>query len=83
MDALLADDKAKHLLPEQIAMELHYWPSSRVCHSAAEVAAFVENLVWKGGYVLVHRHDNPFCDSCTEILLVRVPRSHAEPHAQP
>jgi hypothetical protein len=66
-----------HLLPLSISFELHTsthitdigW--QKRTRSAPEVALFMEYLL-KFGYLLVDRHDNPFCLHCTEIVVARV-----------
>lgn len=66
-----------HLLPTSISFELHtsthipeigWKPRPR---QGPEVALFMEYLM-KYGYLLVDRHDNPFCRHCTEIVVARV-----------
>jgi hypothetical protein len=67
------------LMPIQIAFELHYatfmeglpWYGRR--KSSGEIAAFMEYLHHQGGYFLLDRHDNPYCDFCTELLVTRLP----------
>lgn len=66
----------KHLLPIQIAFELHYetqmdlsWRGRR--KSSAELAIFMEYLRDEGNYYLIDRHDNPYCKHCSELLITR------------
>jgi hypothetical protein len=71
--------KHPSILPDQIALELHYqtqfpdisWFGRYL--SAGEIATVAEELFKVGGYQVVDRHDNPYCKHCTEILLVRKP----------
>lgn len=75
-------------LPHQIAMEIHYrdiysgskffktddftqllWPRHEV--TLAELALFVGHLS-SLGYGIVAREDNPLCQYCTELTLLRV-----------
>jgi hypothetical protein len=62
------------LIPMQIAVELHHSRRSWMPNgkSSTELALFMEYLYRKGGYFLIDRHDNPFCSSCSEILLSQV-----------
>ena len=68
-----------HLLPTQVALELHYrthmplLPWRRRSRSSGEIALFMEFLHNYGGYFLVDRHDNPRCGHCSEILVSRLP----------
>ena len=41
--------------------------------SAGEVALFMDSLYRRGGYYLTDRHDNPYCQHCTEVVLTRHP----------
>lgn len=67
----------RHLLPQQVAMELHY--STRMYdldwqlryRQAAEIAMFVGLMFRKGGYVLVHTKFTRGCSPCMEVLFVR------------
>ena len=42
--------------------------------SAGEIALFMDSLYRRGGYHLTDRHDNSFCQHCTEVLLTRWPQ---------
>jgi hypothetical protein len=66
-----------HLLPTSISFELH---TSAIIpeidwswrpRQGAEVALFMEYLM-RNGYLLVDRHDNPYCPHCTELVVARV-----------
>jgi hypothetical protein len=66
-----------HLLPTSISFELH---TSTIVpeidwswrpRQGAEVALLMEYLM-KNGYLLVDRHDNPYCPHCTELVVARV-----------
>ena len=67
-----------HLLPLSISFELHIFTSvsDLIWHQRyrqqTEVALFMEYLI-KYGYLLVDRHDNPYCPSCSEIVIARIP----------
>eukprot|EP00993_Chasmostoma_nieuportense_P002301 NODE_3109_length_1028_cov_190.635960_g2965_i0.p1 GENE.NODE_3109_length_1028_cov_190.635960_g2965_i0~~NODE_3109_length_1028_cov_190.635960_g2965_i0.p1 ORF type:complete len:308 (-),score=62.58 NODE_3109_length_1028_cov_190.635960_g2965_i0:105-986(-) len=75
----------QHLLPLQISMELHTMtnlPGTGWKHRfkfPGEVATFAM-LLFRHGYLMIDRNDNPICSTCTEILLVRascwLPRTH-------
>jgi hypothetical protein len=66
-----------HLLPLSISLELHTathitdigWQQRT--RPASEVALFMEYLM-KFDFLLVDRHDNPYCPHCTEIVVARV-----------
>lgn len=66
-----------HLLPSSISFELHtstYLPEitwQKRTRQAPEVALFMEYLL-KFGYILVDRHDNPFCQHCSELVVAKV-----------
>jgi hypothetical protein len=66
-----------YLLPLSISFELHIFTSvsDLIWHQRyrqqTEVALFMEYLM-KYGYLLVDRHDNPFCPSCSEIVVANV-----------
>ncbi len=70
---------AGKLMPVQIAFELHYRTQMRRLpwylrsKSSAEIVTFMEYLHHEGGYFLIDRHDNPFCDHCSELLISRLP----------
>lgn len=53
------------LFPEQIAVEVHATKAK-----TEFIASLFANLTSKG-FHLVHRADNPFCASCSEVTLVR------------
>jgi hypothetical protein len=67
----------KHLLPLSISLELHLTSIEKPItwlgrfRQEPEVALFMEHLM-KFGYVLVDRHDNPFCLFCSEIVVARI-----------
>lgn len=66
------------MLPQQISVELHY--ASRMYdlpwmpryRTAAEIALFSGMMYNLGGYVMVHAKYIVGCDSCAEVLFVRV-----------
>ena len=68
----------KILLPDQIAVEIHYGnapgglPWNGRDRDAGEMHFFFQYLFFSGGYVLAERRDNILCEICSEILLVRV-----------
>ena len=41
---------------------------------AAELASFANDMWREGGYLLVDRHDNARCQTCSEVLFARVAR---------
>eukprot|EP00178_Gracilaria_changii_P013702 TRINITY_DN3865_c0_g1_i1.p2 TRINITY_DN3865_c0_g1~~TRINITY_DN3865_c0_g1_i1.p2 ORF type:complete len:482 (+),score=97.16 TRINITY_DN3865_c0_g1_i1:135-1580(+) len=53
----------EELLPEQMAVEIHIRQQSHT-------VPLFQNLSRKG-YQLVHRADNPFCASCSEVTIVK------------
>lgn len=65
------------LLPYSIAFEIHSrtgemgvpWRARN--RNFAEIALFMDYLM-KFGYVLVDRHDNPFCKACSEVVIGRI-----------
>ena len=74
----LGPGRATALLPPSISLELHYRTSVRSVswynrmRSPAEIGLWMEYMLTRGGYVLVDRHDNPMCRSCSEIVLARM-----------
>jgi hypothetical protein len=68
----------KHLLPQQISVELHYGtrmydlPWHMRLRQAGEIALFAGMMYRQGGYVLVHVKYIRGCDPCAEVLFVRV-----------
>jgi len=68
----------KEMLPQQISVELHYatrmfdlpWMGRQ--RTAAEIALFAGMMYNLGGYVMVHAKYIRGCDSCAEVLFVRV-----------
>lgn len=68
----------KHLLPQQISVELHYstrmydLPWHMRFRQAGEIALFAGLMYRQGGYVIVHVKYIRGCDSCAEVLFVRV-----------
>jgi len=67
-------DSGKHL-PLQIALEVHLASMgdgfSRA-RSSAQISSFSNYLHTFGGYFLIDRNDNPYCQGCSEILLARL-----------
>ena len=69
--------KSNFLVPESFSFELHYITSMTQLpwygrsRSDPEIGLFIE-LLHSLGYVLVDRHDNPFCPSCTEIVTAKL-----------
>lgn len=64
------------LLPDQIALELHYktqmdLPWRGRYKSAGEIALFGQ-MLFEAGYFIIDRHDNPACHHCSEILIARL-----------
>lgn len=67
-----------HLLPSQVSVELHYstrmydlpWNLRRL--QAGEISLFAGVMFRKGGYLIVHTNFDPECNSCIEVLFVRV-----------
>jgi hypothetical protein len=53
----------KDLLPLQIAMEIHNHRGRDLPH--------LLNVIHGGGYDIIDRHDNPFCDACTEVVIAK------------
>ena len=81
LDAMLASAEAQpELLPQQLGLEIHYKTRFRELpwfgryKSAGEIALFMDSLYRRGGYHLTDRHDNSFCQHCTEVLLTRWPQ---------
>lgn len=68
----------KHLLPQQISVELHYGtrmydlPWHMRLRQAGEIALFAGMMYRQGGYVLVHVKYISGCDPCAEVLFVGV-----------
>lgn len=78
-DGLDADVKGDmDMLPQQISVELHYatrmydLPWIPRYRTAAEIALFSGMMYNLGGYVMVHAKYMRGCDSCAEVLFVRV-----------
>jgi hypothetical protein len=71
----------RRLLPTSISFELHTSTGVREIdwhwrpREGTEVALFMEYLM-KSGYLLVDRHDNPYCKHCTELVVARVTPPH-------
>jgi hypothetical protein len=65
------------LLPHSLSFEVHSRTSEQNVpwygrnRNLGEVGLFMDYLM-KYGYVLVDRHDNPFCKSCSEVVIGRV-----------
>ena len=65
-------------LPDTLSMELHWktqfpelsWYGRN--RDGNELAAFIDYLFSRGGYVLVDRNDNRKCPHCSEIVLARL-----------
>ena len=73
-------------VPESFSFELHYVTSTESVpwfgrrRSEPEIGMFME-LLFHLGYVLVDRHDNPSCLTCTEIIIAKlVPNSRFNHH---
>jgi len=80
LGTMLESAEAKpELLPQQLGLEIHYKTRFRELpwfgryKSAGEVALFMDSLYRRGGYYLTDRHDNPYCQHCTEVVLTRHP----------
>jgi hypothetical protein len=69
--------KSNVLVPESFSFELHFFthiPEIAWCgrgRTPPEIGLFMEFL-FNFGYVLVDRHDNPFCPHCTEIVIAKL-----------
>lgn len=69
-------------LPETISLELHFQTQMPTLHwygrlrTPYEIAAYMDHLFTRGGYVLVDRNDNPFCRHCSEIVIAQLSRPH-------
>lgn len=78
LPAMLA--AGRELLPEQLAIELHFKTRFRELpwfgryKSAGEIGTFMDLLYRRGDYHITDRHDNRFCQHCTELLLSRHPQ---------
>jgi hypothetical protein len=73
-------------LPQQISVEIHYrtdvvpvptfmrkYPNEKESFKdPGEIGTMMLSLFLRAGYVLVDRHDNPFCPHCSEILLAKL-----------
>jgi FkbM family methyltransferase len=72
------EKNSKHLLPQQISVELHYstrmydLPWHMRLRQAGEIALFAGMMYRQGGYVIVHVKYIRGCDACAEVLFVRV-----------
>ena len=86
LESLVQSDPA--LLPRSISLELHYktymtdLPWYGRLKSPYELFMFMQHMLFWGHYVLVDRHDNDLCRSCSEIVLARVlpPGATISPH---
>jgi hypothetical protein len=65
--------------PLQIAFELHFITSissvSWFRHqpkNALDIGKFIDYLFRQGDYFVVDRHDNPFCPSCSELVINKI-----------
>jgi hypothetical protein len=67
-----------HLLPESISMEFHYQTQMKNLkwrgrfRTPYEIAAWMDYMFTRGGYILANRIDNPFCLHCSEIVIARI-----------
>ena len=77
-DVLPALAAAPSLLPTSISLELHFvtqMPELRWygrMRTPTEIAAWMDYMFMRGGYVLVDRRDNDPCPHCTEIVIARL-----------
>ena len=66
------------LLPATISLELHYLTQMREItwfgrlRTPPEIAAWMDFMFSRGGYVLVDRRDNAHCTHCSEIVIARL-----------
>lgn len=76
---MLNDESVARLLPNQISVELHYatrmydleWMVRQ--RQAGEITMFNGMMYNAGGYIpVVKKHIGPGCDSCLEVLYVRL-----------
>lgn len=69
---------SKELLPDQIAIELHYvtrmydLPWMLRSRQAAEISMLSGLMYNLGGYIPIEAKFFTFCDGCTEVLYARV-----------
>jgi len=64
--------QSNHLIPDQISVELHIKTSAPfACDTPQGLATFM-SILHGYGYLLLDRHDNSRCQSCSEVLLGRV-----------
>jgi len=72
--------RTPHLLPQSISLELHYQTQMRALpwygrlRTPHEIGSWMDYLFTRGGYVLVDRNDNPYCNHCTEIVVASLRR---------
>jgi hypothetical protein len=76
-------ESEQDLFPLQMAVEVHFlaligqsWYGRDM--SPGEFLAMFNHLFIKGGYVIAQRRDNPWCNACSEILLVKAGCFHVE-----
>ena len=75
---MLNDDNVSHLLPSQISVEMHYatrmydleWMLRH--RQAGELTMFNGMMYNVGGYIPVKLVHQAYCDSCIEVLYIRV-----------
>ena len=66
------------LLPFSISVELHVWTEVKQVawqgrwRSVHETSTWMREMLSRGGYTLVDRHDNPLCSYCSEVVLARL-----------
>lgn len=59
--------KSEKHYPSQIAIEFHFHALEKI----QDVLLFIQYL-WNAGYIALVRVDNPYCSSCTDLLLKRI-----------
>jgi len=66
------------LLPFSVSVELHVWTEVKEVawqgrwRSVRETSAWMREMLSRGGYALVDRHDNPLCSYCSEVVFARL-----------
>ena len=84
-DVLPALASSPALLPATISLELHYLTQMRDIkwygrlRTPPEIAAWMDFMFTRGGYVLVDRRDNSRCLHCSEIVIARLAPCVARP----
>jgi hypothetical protein len=77
LSQMISDSASRHLLPQQIQVELHWatrmtsLPWMLRARTSAEVALFGGMMFHGGGYLPIHTDFNRYCSSCLEVLYFR------------